>query len=363
MENKNIQVDPEIIDFVFGDTIKLPLDSLTPPVLTNLQVVENGESEQLVMLNKLENTLLFYDLEHEILIKKIKFEFEGSNGVGKLMSFYVLSADSILLSSKYQVSISDTNGNIISRLKWEDLIKDNPKPHFASIQPIIKGSDSNYYLCALQLGNQTHQSAIKLNLNEGDPTVTHFMDRPSNYKTCCWGDANLDIPYQAYNSNKNHLAYSFPVMSSIYIFDLTTKSTNKYLLNSNYMPVDLKPPFESIEEANSLSPLEYTRVIYQQSFYKYLLYDHYRDVYFRIAWIGMNKEQNAGLPPSNWSSDYVLMVIKGDLSSIKGEMIFNSNKFNPLMMFVTKEGLFIAIKSINDEDNIYFQQCLFIKRR
>ncbi len=99
-----------------GEFIKLPVDETTPNVSMGLTTYEH----YLLNVNMRNNSLQLYDLEQSQLIKKIKFEMEGPDGVGDILGTYFHNLDSIFLFSQVlpQIVLTDTSGKVKQVIKY-----------------------------------------------------------------------------------------------------------------------------------------------------------------------------------------------------------------------------------------------------
>ena len=84
-----------------GDVLKLPLDNDMFEYWRNIQVILNEGNDFIAITHfRNDHTLYIYDLNNKKLHKKITYELEGPNGIGKLFGFYYHNKDSIFITNR-----------------------------------------------------------------------------------------------------------------------------------------------------------------------------------------------------------------------------------------------------------------------
>lgn len=103
------------ISLVSKAEIRIPLDSLTSIPYFNTQLFQENT---LVLLNSNINALQFYEFKNKgKLLKRVKLDTEGENGMGLISQFLVHTSDSIFLlnASQYRLYLINGKGDIITK--------------------------------------------------------------------------------------------------------------------------------------------------------------------------------------------------------------------------------------------------------
>lgn len=344
--------------------ISLLIDETTPDFSMGLQYVE-AEKELIFNINWATNSLQMYDLEDGNLIKSIPFEKEGDQGVGELMAFHVHTLDSIFLfpfRGSY-FSLTDTSGNVKYKFRY-----DAPENHTAAFvhnisfitPPFISGNEaifktrptivSNYFemtddmLAGSSLGFRLNLETMETEL------LPHYY--PKGY---------LEAGFKRFESSRaqseDKLVYSFFGDHHLYWSEG---------LNAPLQVVEGKSKF--LSEKLPLLPVDRTPIQSQKysfasSRYDNLLYDPYREVFYRFAYPDLDVETEEEVRAlRNNPGEFVIMVFDKDLQLL-GENIFGGSKYLPLNAFVGKNGLYMSLNnpdnSNNEEDRMAFEYLTF----
>jgi hypothetical protein len=158
------------------------------------------------------------------------------------------------------------------------------------------------------------------------------------FKEKVWGvnATNFSTTYNGAN-----FIYSFAISDSLYLVEksgsLKGFLANTKLSNKSILPM-LKP--------NNNYDLEY---VLENIQYSGIIYDKYRDVYYRFVMHPIPyKDDNGGI--NNFHSKPISIVLLNKSLEIIGETKLEDNKFTLSMYFVGKEGLFVS--NSNPDNNL-----------
>lgn len=92
--------------------------------------------------------------------------------------------------------------------------------------------------------------------------------------------------------------------------------------------------------STSLSNIESSKLYYSLPSYGNILYDKYRDVYYRFCRLGTERFLDGKDQTFCWN-DFTIMIINSDFEVI-GETFFKEGKYVPQLFFVNKDGLWLS---------------------
>jgi len=95
------------------------------------------------------------------------------------------------------------------------------------------------------------------------------------------------------------------------------------------------------------------------SHYESIIYDHYRNIYYRFAYPTLNVNSEQKLSDLRFASnEFVIMVLDENLNIIT-ERYFEGGTYLPNNIFITEEGLYISINhprsKWNEENKMSFE--------
>lgn len=104
---------------ILKDTLYLELDSLSERNFYYENTILTDSMNLYVVFNAPDNSLRFYDLKNESLVKKVNFKIEGPDALPNQNRFYVHNLDSIFFINKRtsEVSVFDANGKKVGAKK------------------------------------------------------------------------------------------------------------------------------------------------------------------------------------------------------------------------------------------------------
>lgn len=329
--------------------INLAIDETTPDFSMGLQYVES-ERELLFNINWNTNSIQLYDLDNGDLIKTILMEKEGDQGVGEIMAFHVHTLDSIFVFpfGGAGFSLIGSNGEVINRFKYP-----LPENHTAGFvhnisyvsPPVIRGKEiflktrpaivDNYREMTNEMLAKSHL-VFSMDLDSLKPQLLahHY---PEEYL------ANGFKRFEFSSTQGNgKIVFSFFGDHHLYWAEDYDSPLKKVEGKSSYLK-DVLPLFP-IEGAF----LESQKYSAASARYENLIYDPYREVFYRFAYpeLDVDTEEEVRALRNN-PGPFVVMVFDQDLKLL-GEKVFEEGKYLPMNAFVGINGLYI---STNNPDN------------
>lgn len=342
--------------------ITLTLDNETPNTSRCAKIYEQGNKELLVYLNDQKPSLLFYDLNTLQLVKNLRLVKEGPQGVSQIKGFFIKNKDSIFVLNPqaYSLSLLNAYGEVTNRYL---LIKNTQfisRPDESDVSMPVMGSNEEAYMEGDNLNISAipdmlpnvkqgySQGKVNLSVNLKTKDIDYSVGFPLRYVSNNYAFVAFEI-YRCLDSRKN-LIYSFGACDSIYVYDTHSKFKGAYYAGSKY--------FDGVKA--STGPVSQTKdkeldeKIVTSPFYFYIMYDKYRDVYYRLA------AQKHTLNDSEKRTNNLLdkpfsIIILNNKFQIIGEEKFPHSVYSLKNIFVGKEGLYLSrsfYKNTTDDENL-----------
>lgn len=360
--NKVVEISNEYKDFkdIYKLTevksISFPLDSESQPLTfcTQYYKKENTDSTFFTFYNEHNNSIYFYDYKTQNIKRIIHLEKEGPNGVYPYNSgYFIWNMDSIFFSSMHtnKIFLLDSIG-----IKHDtyDLLNSS----FSTIHPpVVSFStfrpgyfiNNKLYLSGYNHGEFFNEDSLSL------PTAIIYdlktkksnykLGYPESYRQGNWGEVYFRDMYWCYNELTNKFLLSFPNQHNLYISNLETNITKN---GSSKFSNTIK----SIDHPNTFPMPKEKRITHflESDFYSSIVYDKYRNVYYRFAqhpWINYDRK----IKP--WKKPLSIVIFDADLNRI-GEVLLNPKySLSHKQFLITEDGL--LLQEYNDnEDEIRF---------
>ncbi len=158
-------------------------------------------------------------------------------------------------------------------------------------------------------------------------------------------------PYYCIN-NKNEIIVTFATSPEIFIYNEDGELIETKNIKSSYID-NFKPiPTENTYQKSTSIEYETTR-----SRYSLVIYDKYRDLYYRFAVHPQESVNDDGSVNQYNSNKWSIMVLNSDFELIK-EILMEKNKYIIHSAVLTKEGLLIQKNKSNSPDYNYLDYSL-----
>ena len=345
--------------------ITLPIDENTYYLSKSMFQFEEDGKEYLFFgnLEKRQHELLIYDIEKQNLHKRIPLEKEGPNGVPAIWGCIPFYDSKTFLVSQHnagKTTIIDGEGNVIRRYNMKHNIKNGLwadcrygtsfiyMPSFTkdSIVYFSNGIFRQYMIN--QRMNRDNWRIVPM-FNFLDLRNGHINTLSIKYPDIFEYDVRTPagggyVFSYDYNYIHDRLVCSFTGYDSIMVTD-DLKQVHWYNGKSRY----LKSMRPKVYEADGF---DWVREATENASYHNIMYDKYRDVYYRIAEFPYELKQNESPFDDPKGREFSIIIFDKDLNII-GETKFPGNKYLYKMSFVGRDGLYI---SENNEANPEFDE-------
>lgn len=345
--------------------LEFPIDEDTHfPKLCLWTFEENG-NEYLAFPSRSQD-ILFYDINKEKLFKKVRYDIEGNNGVGRIYSFAVTDFNHIYIADTNEpvLYVTDTTGVVNSKIKYEYTSDDIPLVpaffHTITYSPFYKWGDSIYIPQSLnpQIDVEKSPLGVLMNNSTGETVAV-----PLNYrslggmvtKPTATGGGKVSTCFDG-----KSFVYSFETIDSVHKISKNLKEVERYVAKSRYI---------SHPKVEVISTSDINQIIKRKCelpAYGNLIYDKYRDVYYRFVFVEATFEDNEDYWEiyHNGRKQFSIMILDKDMKVV-GETLFPEYTYNAYLFFVHKDGLYICANHFKhpdfDENTLRFQRIELVK--
>ena len=343
--------------------IVLPVDENTYYMSKSMFQFEEDNKEYLYFGNFQKNQyeILIYDLENHNLYKRIPLLKEGPNGVPSISGCKPFEDSNTYFLFQHhlrRLSIINDQGELLRYYpvklpEGQFTHCDDGWSYF--FNPSFCVDSVVYFRHGLNKAQmKTHEwkdvsMFTYLNMKNGEvgPLPLHY---PSIFDHDVENPAGgFKFSYD-YNYEQNKLVCSFTGYDSLMVSD-DLQNVRWYNGKSRYMESIRPILYEASGGIQSLAKLK------ERGKYHNLMYDRYRDVYYRIAELPYEFKQNESPFDDPRGREFSIIIFDKDFNII-GETKFPGNKYFYKMSFVGRDGLYISENNLAnpefDEDKLVF---------
>jgi hypothetical protein len=345
---KNSPLKSEVELAITDHKIEVAIDSVSFNRADYLMLIKNKGENVLCWLNRKKNSIQFYNLANSELLQEIIAEKEGPQGIGTIQGFYVHSLDSVYVSSRQysRVVLLNSQGEIRQVIDYR-YSSDGTHIYPARIgsNPLkrIEFWNNKMYLPGIAVGNwntMTMEQLLSSRLCIEVDTLSKRVEfLPFTYPSDYWEEGKKE-PIFSRIMEGGKFIYSFWGDHNIYVTD-DHIGIARYPAGSRYF--DKVNPYPKDMDMET-----YLRYICQTGKYGSIVYDAYRRVYYRFAFLpdsiqlgdDLNKKVQNPTNPT-------IIILNADFRVI-GETQLPPGRFYLANFFITEDGLYL---SENHPDN------------
>jgi len=308
-------------------------------ILALFPFTDESGKEYLTFQNQDQNEILFYDMNSRKLEFKVKPAYEGPNGVGQVLGYYVHTIDSIFLtiSGINEIVLVNRNAEVKDKISYEKAT-DGTKltQNYATSStycPIVMIDKEMYIMSGCNRWLEKDPISAVINLE--DKTI-HAL--PYYYPSFPGADnkakrAGIEEHLSRCFDGK-HFVYSFYFDETIYIASQDHDSIKEVKVKSKYI--------DKVRLLDDYGNLTITDACENPN-YGNLLFDKYRNVYYRIAYPETEIEKEVkGMELLQYGRKNFSIIILDKNFNIIGETLFPDYTYNSTVMFVREDGLYIS---------------------
>jgi hypothetical protein len=280
----------------------------------------------------------------------MKFEKEGSDGIGTLRTFSIISNDSIYLYNYWISTLFFLNkSSTIEKIKILDLHSSKIDgfypptlyPRTAAPLTVMKKKVIISGLNIFEPLDENYENTPSALLYDIEKDSIHYIGYPTLYHKGNWG-GSFSYRSISHTIYKDNIVVNYPASDSLYIYDLETKNMISFYAKSKYTK-KIQPV---VSRRNFIPDKEiYINHYLNNISYDGVYYDKYRDVFYRL--VGL-PDKNAAIKDGLKKIRFSLIVIDNK-HTIIGELDIPAYNYKYTNCFVSKDGFQIQVHSDNDD--------------
>jgi hypothetical protein len=336
-----------------ADTLRIPITFPSLVHTYDLRLLNLEGDSVLARRNNRTNSIEFFDLNKKKMIDNWQYNMDGPHGVDDLSGFYILNRDTVFIVSHYRtwLKIGNAEGKIYKTI---DLQKDQ------------NGNSISQYRVETRVGNRTpiiqHKDVLFIPVDEVDATDFEVDDTPfiyySKYKIGKDYAEPIKFQYPKVYRGKTWVSWLF-INSSIYN-ENTEKIVVSFALSHDLHTYD--PEKDTMichpngyldgefEEYPYGTPDKIWRYMSGMGYYSQVLYDKFRDVYYRLYLGPIPEEERHRKDLRVMHYSPPTMYIYDNNFRIIGETRLPENSHFLYDYFVAEEGLYFNNYHPSKED-------------
>jgi len=344
-----------------GDFIHLNTSGSISPKTKFLQYYEEHQKSWLLFGNEDNNETIIYALPSGRIEKRMKFDMRGSNRIGIYKGAFIHNFDSIfVISATYftEFFLIDTTGTVKRKFSVDSIsIGESHNAlvplysHF-SMEAVFRNGmlnlNTDVFTAISNADLHTQSICISYDIGKGE-----LVDR---FKYPEFDDTHkASLEYYCRTHNGSDLVYSFRRLDDLYIL----KENGDY----NIIPCPSRFQRKDLDWTNNRTePIEIQRErSLKNPYYGSIMFDKYRKLFYRIYIPGYKlKNGESALQYFGYPPLFSIMVLDENLTLI-GETLMPMNTYDPLMAFITRDGLFLALHPNHpkyDPDSLAFEKMI-----
>ena len=339
--------------YAIARQISLPLDSLTINIVDYLQYIP--EENSLSFFNTHRNSIYFYSLDSRKLSGTIDL---SDYGIKDKVQGYLIEPEYIYAYVYFKMILYRINRQTRNvetfRLPQKEVSfpKMLPAPFLLTVSPLKVIDGHIAVMSGCRAGENGYENGSNC------PTFTFYdmatkktrydINYPKVYTKDNWGGNTLyRLPFFDVNG-KNELVISFPASEDILVYSADGKSS-AYPGRSGF--VKKMAPYSKNKNVRRQQDKVFKWYLGNYS-YEGMLYDSYRNVYYRVVRFPQQTEFNE---KKGNCKPVGIMVFDSKFELLKEFRLDTSVDYNPLCIFVSPGGLCINVKTDN-EDELFFHE-------
>jgi hypothetical protein len=334
------------------NALEIPINNKTSNISRGLQAYSDHKNEFLFNINWGQNSLQLYDIATGDLIKRIFFQIEGDRAVGRIFGFHVHNLDSIFLFNQQspEIVMIDTANVIKIRIEY------NPPKGYSNAfvhnayfisHPFLKGNKlivkthlQGNYQKMTDVELEQKPTSYSINLENGDVELLP-QKYPEDY-------LNKGLKFYEYSMAGNANKIVFSLFGDHRLFYSSTNEGDEVQVKevkSKYLADEL--PLFPINRARE----ETYKYLFASDHYESLIYDQYRNIYYRFAFPQQETENMEELNQLREAPNSFSVIILDENLDVIDEVLFDESKHIPNNVFIGRKGLYISTSHPNNPDN------------
>jgi hypothetical protein len=338
-----VSYDYELVDN--GKMRSYSLDEDTKYQFISLFPYEAGDGKMYLTFINSFHEILFYDLLSGDFLFKTKIESEGPNGIVEPSGYYVIGLDSIYVTTLSVPTLFriDKNGTILQRIHYGQTengytVIPTYSPNSFFYTPLFIINNELYITQKPSWTVPVSATPVSVAINPENRLCKELpFFFPPLIKDEEFGHVGGFALSFSRDFNGNAFIYSFYYDEAIYVASVDHKEIRKYPVKSKY--IDQVKVIKTGEEDWFL----FAKNDYKDPCYGNLLYDKYRNLYYRLAYPEVALEEGVNyVAMTSQGRKKFSIIILDEKFNILGETLFPEYIYNPILLFVHPDGLYIC---------------------
>ncbi|WP_321977930.1 DUF4221 family protein [Aureibaculum sp. 2210JD6-5] len=335
------------------DSIIFKIDDSSLQYSNSIQYYDGFENNQFTYFNSTNNSIYFLDY----LTKKQDSIWDNTISNHIFDSYTIKNKDSIFLFSttNKKLYLYNLRGDFKKEFDLsQETINDStilPYPYMSTNLPLVSHKGSlyltGYQVGELFTGGRGHkQRKTILKLDTDDKQLSYHINYPDLYNKFNWGATYYYMTSSTYNPLTQSLIVNFPISHNLYVYDLVSEKGRYVYAGSSYIK-----SIEPFSKDKSDFVDSNKRLIYYitNSSYISIFYDRYKDVYYRISALPMQKKEIVG--KDYWKKRQFQLIVLDNNFETLGEISINN--IIPENIFINEKG--IHLQNFSNEDEMKFK--------
>ena len=346
------KLDYKIEEYVIGQN---SVDSL---YYKDFSIYENKKGESYLLLaNSLNQYLEVYNLLSKERVLKLPYDkFIAINDFGEINSVYMHNFDSIFVIQENLITLMDST-KVLDTMSINIIVADKmPLYYLKNLEntPLFYDTQKDKLIVSVYCSGcylhkkKYYHSPLEALIDLKEKDITYLpVTYPKKYQENYYGFA-LTVNKDVY---KNLSIFSFEVDPNIYVYDRHKDSLMVKGGRSSYQEKNAEVLNKKYKN-NSEEKLTHLRLC---PIYSRILYDSYRDLYYRFFFKEVPLKNEDGLYTIWKDKEFILMIFDGDFNLLeeirlnKGDKRYYSHR-----SFVTAKGLFLPRIDNKDKYSLRF---------
>lgn len=328
------------------DMMVFPLDSMTSPILRASEYIDSLDVYSILS----QNTLLLYSCDSCKLICKIPLPTKNATTYSMVDSANIFVLDYNL----NEIFHLDNKGNLLDKYEIKHQIKYYPMPVVKIAPFVVKDGICFFWgnISGEYFDDDENNRLVFTRLNLQTSKVDYAIPYSKAYQGRNWGGGLFRWVYADYNSLKKEYVVSFPADHEIHVYSNNLDKIRSYKAGSKYINYTtyLKQSPDKVDSEGRI------KHFVESDSYSRILFDKYRNVYYRFAELHTVYE---GIP--GWHKDVSVIILDEQFNIIGETKIENCNPNYRYLTFVGKSGLHIP-QIIEGEDSLLFKSYIISNR-
>ncbi|MCF8716347.1 DUF4221 family protein [Joostella atrarenae] len=346
------------------------LDSDTAPQPQYIQIVKDSTgTREITFLNNYNNSIYYYNYDSSQFTNKITFDKNGPDAIKNPMGYYIKNKDSIYIydMGTADVKISNMEGRVSNSISLRGV--EDSKTWFSqypqyiprTVIPLMATNDE--LMLTGQIMRTVPEDMVDIfrftshvNFKTNKVHFTHHYPRELYGNNYNWeGEIFTDV-YPLLDVANKRFIYSFPISHRLYISGINSSDYTKVYAGSNEVGT-----IESIDkEPENVNRTELLSHIIKTDEYTAILYDKYREVYYRFL---LKSIPNAKKSTQFKEKELAVIVMDKEFNYLGETIIGEWKEWNWYNSFVTEEGLNIEFLEKSDIEELYLNLKIFIPEK